>query len=181
MALGVSPPLPPDAITKVAQDAARAVVPAFASMNPKPEAGTPSAGTTDMITRPDHVHPRLTATAKGTLDSTGNATVVFTQIFDAEPAVTVISVGAKSAGWAVPDFDVTPVTNAQGKFTGCTVYGRRARRLPAQPLAASPLALTVLLTNVISGVNAIAASITGYDATEDAAGAGFYLIAVKAS
>ncbi|SFH04333.1 hypothetical protein [Methylobacterium gossipiicola] len=167
--------------TKDAVTALQSRIPSFATVMPKAEAGASNLGTVPQIPYADHQHPRLTATAKGTLDGTGNATVVFTQVFDAEPAVTVISVGAKSAGWAVPDFDVTFVTSAQGKFTGCTVYGRRARRLPPQPLAASPLALTTLLTGVITGVNAIAASITGYDATEDAAGAGFSLIAVKAS
>lgn len=156
-------------------------MPSFATVMPKGEAGASALGTVSQIPYADHQHPRLTATAKGTLDSTGNASVTFTQIFDNEPAVTVISVGAKAAGWAVPDFDVTPVTNGQGKFVGCTVYGRRARRLPAQPLSASPLGVLAVLTSVISGVNAIAASITGYDATEDAANAGFYLIAVKAS
>lgn len=156
-------------------------VPAFTSMMPRPEAGAPALGSVPQIPYADHQHPRLTATAKGTLDATGNATVTFTQVFDNEPAVTVISVGAKAAGWAVPDFDVAPVTNAQGKFTGCTVYGRRARRLPTQPLAGGPISVLALLGVVITGVNALAASITGYDATEDAANAGFYLIAVKAS
>jgi len=169
------------AVPQIARDAAAAMVPPFATMAPRSEAGAPVVGTTDAITRPDHQHPRLTATARGTLDANGDATVVFTQVFDAEPAVTVISVGAKAAGWAVPDFDVTLVTNAQGKFTGCTVYGRRARRLPTQPLSASPIGVLAVLTTVISGVNAIAASITGYDATEPAANAGFSLIAVKTS
>jgi len=168
-------------VAQTATAAAQAAVPPFSNVQPKAEGGAPALGAVQMSPFADHVHPRLTATARGTLDANGDATVVFTQVFDAEPAVTVISVGAKAAGWAVPDFDVSPVTNAQGKFTGCTVYGRRARRLPTQPLSASPLGVLAVLTSVISGVNAIAASITGYDATEPAAGAGFYLIAVKTS
>ena len=169
------------AVPQIARDAAAAMVPPFATMAPRSEAGAPVVGTTDAITRPDHQHPRLTATARGALDTNGDATVVFTQIFDSEPAVTVISVGAKAAGWAVPDFDVAFVTNAQGKYTGCTIYGRRARRLPTQPLAGGPLSVLALLGAVITGVNALAASITGYDATEPAALAGFSLIAVKSS
>jgi len=158
------------------------MIPPFATMAPKPEAGTPATGTVDAITRPDHQHPRLTATARGILSSEGLATVVFTQVFDTEPAVAIISVGARTSNKSVPDFDFTFATDAQGKFTGGTVYGRRARKFPDQPLAANPLAgLLGTLVNVVSGLNAIALSITGYDATEPAAGAGFTLIAVKQS
>jgi hypothetical protein len=158
-----------------------AVIPPYATMAPKPEAGAPAAGMADGITRPDHQHPRVTATARGTLDASGVATVVFTQAFDSEPAISIISVGAKQAGTAIPDFDFTFTTDAGGKFTGGTVYGRRARKLPTQPLATGPLAAAALLTGVIAGINAIASSITGYDATEVAAGSGYSLIAVKSS
>jgi hypothetical protein len=181
MALGASPPLTPDSVAETARAAALAAIPPFAGMTPKPEGLVASPGTADMLARPDHVHPRLTSASMGKLDANGDATITYTQVFDAEPAVTVISKGAKAAGWAVPDFDVTPVKDASGKFVGCTVYGRRARRLPAQPLSGSPLGLLAALGTVITGVNAIAASITGYDATEPAANAEFYIIAVKSS
>lgn len=162
----------------------------FATQVPKSEGGTAQMGTAPRVPREDHQHPRLTATAKGSLSTgtgadaaveVGTRYVTFTQIYDAEPAVTVLSVGAKTAGLAVPDFDFTFATDANGKFIGGTVYGRRARKLPTQPLAAGPLSALAVLTSVISGLNAIALSITGYDATEPAAGAGFTLIAVKQS
>lgn len=181
MAYGVSPPLTPASVADTARAAALEVVPPYATMAPKPEAGAPAAGAATGITRPDHVHPRLTSATTGKLDANGDAAVTFTQVFDAEPAVTIISKGAKAAGWAIPDFDVQPVKDAAGKFIGCTVYGRRARRLPTQPLAAGPLNVLAALGSVITGVNAIASSITGYDATEPAANAEFYCIAVKSS
>jgi len=147
----------------------------------KSEAMTAQAGTKDMITRIDHQHPRLTATAKGELDSSGLATVVFTQVFDTEPAVSIISIGARGQGTAIPDFDFTFNQDANGKFIGGVVYGRRARKLPTQPLASSPLALTTLLTGVIGALNTLANAITGYDTTENAAGNKFSLIAVKST
>lgn len=181
MAFGPAPLLTPDEIKATAEAAAKASIPPFATMTPRPEGGSAVVGTTDAITRPDHQHPRLTATAKGTLDSNGLATVVFTQVFDNEPAISIISIGARTQGTAVPDFDFTFTTDANGKYIGGTVYGRRARKLPAQPLAATPLALTALLTGVIGAVNTLANAITGYDTTENAAGNQFSLIAVKAS
>jgi len=164
-------------VPQIARDAAAAVVPPFSTMMPKSEAGAPVPGAVDAITRPDHQHPRLTATAKGALDANGLATVVFTQVFDNEPAITVISVGARSAQKSVPDFDVTFTQDGAGKFTGCTVYGRRARALPQQ----TQLNVLSVLTGVIAGVNTIATTLGGYDPTEPAAGAGFSLIAVKSS
>lgn len=158
-----------------------ATLPSFTNIMPKAEAGGPSLGSVPQIPYADHQHPRITATAKGTLDSNGLSTVVFTQVFDTEPAISIISIGARMSGTAVPDFDFTFSQDANGKYTGGTVYGRRARKLPNQPLAATPLALTALLTGVISGLNTLANAITGYDTTENAVGNQFSLIAVKAS
>jgi hypothetical protein len=181
MAVGPLTLLDASTVKTIAETAAKAAIPPFATTMPKPEAGVAATGSTDAITRPDHQHPRLTATAKGTLDTNGLATVVFTQVFDTEPAISLISIGARTQGTAIPDFDFTFTTDANGKYIGGTVYGRRARKLPTQPLAASPIGITGLLTAVISGLNALASSITGYDTTENAAGNQFSLIAVKAS
>lgn len=168
-----APPIAAD----VVQTAVAAAMPPFATMLPRAEGGAAALGAAKQIPYADHQHPRLTATARGTLDANGDATVTFTQVFDVEPAVTVISIGAKAAGKTVPDFDVTFVTDANGKFTGCTIYGRRARALPQQ----QPVSVLAVLTGVITGVNNLVTSLTGYDTTEPAAGAGFSLIAVKTS
>jgi hypothetical protein len=181
MAIGPAPLLTPDSIKATAEAAAKAVIPPFATMSPKPEAGSPVLGITDAITRPDHQHPRLTATAKGTLDTNGLATVVFTQVFDTEPAISLISIGARTQGTAIPDFDFTFTTDSNGKFIGGTVYGRRARKLPSQPLAGAPMSVLAVLGTVVTGLNTLANSISGYDTTENAAGNQFSLIAVKAS
>lgn len=164
-------------VAQTAQAAAQAVVPPFATTMPKGEAGSPVVGTTDAITRPDHQHPRLTATARGTLDANGNATVVFTQVFASEPAVTVTGVGIKASGKPVPRFDVTFTQDANGGYNGCTVYGERQRPLPTLAQT-NPLAI---LGAVTSALNSVASSLSGFLPTEPAAGAGFSLIAVKTS
>jgi hypothetical protein len=176
MAVGVSPPLTADSVTTTAQAAARAVIPPFATTMPKPEGGSAAPGSTDAITRPDHVHPRLTATGKGTLDTNGLATVVFTQVFDAEPGVTVTSVDVKAGGKPVPRFDVTFAKDAQGRFTGCSVYGERQRPMPTLAQASGGL-----LGTLVTSVNTVLAPLSGFLPTEPAAGAGFSLIAVKTS
>ena len=51
----------------------------LADQNPSAEAGSAKPGTMDLGSRADHVHPRLTATATGTLNSSGEATVTFTR------------------------------------------------------------------------------------------------------
>jgi hypothetical protein len=177
MALGASHPLTAASVTATAQAAALAVVPPFSNVVPKAEGGVPALGSTQMIPYADHVHPRLTATGKGTLDANGNATVAFTQIFDNEPAVTVTSIGVKASGKPVPRFDVTFITDANGKFTGATVYGERQRPLPTQAQTST----LAILGAAIGALNTLAASISGFLPTEPAAGAGFSLIAVKTS
>lgn len=176
MALGAVPPLTADSVTATAQAAALAVVPPYATMAPKPEAGAPAVGAATGITRPDHQHPRLTATAKGTLDANGLATVAFTQVFDAEPGVTVTSVDVKAGGKPVPRFDITFAKDAQGRFTGCSVYGERQRPMPTLAQASGGL-----LGTLVTSINTVLAPLSGFLPTEPAAGAGFSLIAVKTS
>jgi hypothetical protein len=182
MSFGIVPPLSAEAVTAIAQAAAVAKVPPFSNVTPKAEGGSPALGSTQMIPYADHVHPRLTATAKGTLDANGSATVTFTQVFDNEPAVTVTSIGVKASGKPVPRFDVTFIMGAAGtpdagKYTGATIYGERQRPLPTQAQT-SPLAI---LGTVTGALNTLASSLSGFLPTEPAAGAGFSLIAVKTS
>lgn len=168
---------PPDlsGVAQTAAAAAQAAVPPFSNVQPKAEGGSPALGAVQMIPYADHIHPRLTATAKGTLDASGNATVTFTQAFDAEPGVTVTSVDVKAGGKPVPRFDIT-FTLTAGKYTGCTVYGERQRPLPTLAQASGGL-----LGALVTSVNAVLAPLSGFLPTEPAAGAGFSLIAVKTS
>lgn len=139
--------------------------------------GTASPGSQPLASRSNHVHPRLSATAKGVLDANGLATVVFTQVFDVEPAVTVISVGARAAGKTVPDFDITFTTDAgTGKFTGCTVFGQRSKPLPMLQQASGGL-----LGALVTSLNTVLAPLSGFSPIEPAAGAGFSLIAIKST
>jgi hypothetical protein len=157
------------------QAAVMAVLP-FSDGMPKPEGGVAAPGGQKQIPYADHVHPRLTATGRGTLDANGLATVDFTQTFDAEPAVTVTSIGVKASGEPVPRFDVTFSTDAQGRFVGASVYGERQRPLPALAQASGGL-----LGALVTSLNTVRQPLSGFLPTEPAAGAGFSLIAVKTS
>lgn len=101
----------------------------LSSSAPMPEANSPAAGTGTQASRNDHTHPRLTSTATGTLNSSGEATITFTRVFSAKPAVTIILV--ESADNQPVIFKVKTWTqNAQNEYTGCVIKGYRSQTIP---------------------------------------------------
>ncbi len=133
----------------------------LADQNPSAEAGTAKPGIMDMGSRADHVHPRLTATATGTLNSSGEATVTFTRTFPTKPGLTLTY--AETADGQPVVFKVKTWTqDGNGNFVGCVIKGYRAQAIP-----------TNLVTLLLGGVfNLFAGSPTGVE---------FSLIAVQAS
>ncbi len=127
---------------------------------PMPEASA-SAGDDTRASRSKHVHPRLSATASGTLAANGEQTVFFTRSFSTKPAVLITQV--ESADNQPVIFKVKSwTTDGNGNYTGCVIKGYRMQSLPA-----SILALTVLISfNVTAG---------------SASGVEFSLIALQAS
>lgn len=96
-----------------------------------------------------HSHPRITETLDGTLSAGGTATIVFDKAYDKMPTVDFIEIGTgTNISWSV-----VWTLNASKQYVGCTVYGRRTRKLPA----------------VISLLSAL----TNYDPSEVAPGASF--------
>lgn len=132
----------------------------LSNMPPKSEAGIPIVGTNETAARADHEHPRLSATATGVLNASGEATITFTRTFTAKPAVIPTYVEAADAQPIV--FKVKSWTIANGVYTGCVIKGYRSQAVP-QNLA------TLLLGGVF---NLFAGS---------AAGAEYTLIAVQPS
>lgn len=134
---------------------------------PAPEAVTPEAGAGSRAARDDHQHPRLTSATVQVLDANGVATVAFTRVFAALPAVTCLLYEAtngqpvvfKVKGW---------VQDANGNYTGCVVQGVRASLLPT---LSGIVLLTGLLT-ALSNLNVFGGS---------AAGAQFCCIALQPS
>lgn len=133
----------------------------LADANPIAESTTAKAGTMGAASRADHEHPRLTATATGVLNASGEATVTFTRTFPTKPGLT--SMYAESADGQPVVFKVkTWTTDVNGNFTGCVIKGYRAQAIPAN-----------LVSLLLGGVfNLFAGS---------AAGVEYSLIAVQAS
>lgn len=125
----------------------------LADTPPMGEAGTPQAGTGAKATRQDHRHPRLSSTASGTLNASGEATIVFTREFTAKPSVIVTLVEA-TEGQPVT-FKVKSWTMTGANYTGCVIKGYRAQTIP-----------TNLVTLLLGGVfNLFAGSVTGAEFT----------------
>jgi hypothetical protein len=98
---------------------------------PMPEnlSAVPGAGAT--ATRSDHQHPRLTSATTGhVLDVNGEATIVFTRLFTAKPAVTYMLDELADNGPVI--IKVKSWTqDGNGNYTGCIVKGYRGQTLPA--------------------------------------------------
>lgn len=139
--------------------------------------GGAAAGSMVLASRGDHKHPRLSVTAQGALDSNGQAPVTFMRdgvavTFATKPAVTCMSVSASAAVF----FDFAYTTDAQGRYIGGTLTGRKGRALPQLT------AVSGILTAVITGVNALVSALTGFDPFNSAAaGVEFSFIAIGAS
>lgn len=97
----------------------------------------------EMFAAGDHSHARVSEVVKGTLNTSSQLTVSFVRMYDSEPGISLVSVGAASPIL----WDVVFITNTEGKFTGATITGRKGRSLPA---------LTAVLTTLV-------ASISNYD------------------
>lgn len=143
---------------------------------PLSEAKTPTPGAQQKATRADHQHPRLTSATNHTLDANGFTTVTFTREFLTEPAITMNGLGSGTG--PVPDFRADfIITN--GKWTGATVYGQRARSLPT--LAPLNSGLLSLVSSLIGALNPLLASLSGFAPYENAAGARVSVVAIQNS
>lgn len=137
-----------------------AFVTPFADTPPLAEGGSAAAGGMSMATRADHQHPRLTATANGTLNASGEATITFSRIFPSKPSVIITLVESPDNQPVV--FKVKSWTTNGSDYTGCTIKGYRSQTIPQN-------LVTLLLGSVF---NLFAGSV---------AGAEYSLIAVQAS
>jgi len=156
----------------------------LADLTPMPERTAPQPGDQPYASRMDHVHPRLTSVTGHKLDSTGRATVVFTQAFapaagvNPYPGMSCIPTDTSGAtpiiAWKVESW----ATDANGNYTGCVIRAYRGQTLPVQPQVTG----ITLLTQVVTALNSVITAFSGYDVTGgSAAGADFTCIAVKRS
>lgn len=163
-----------------AKDAVLASIPEFATTDPMPEDTTPTVGSISKIARPDHRHPRLTSTTgPHTLDANGRVVVNFTRSFPGPnpPGLSVMRVVDTDVQERPVEFQATYVM-VLGSYTGAIIRGRRASVLPTL----TPVSVGALLTGVLTGVNSVVTSLTGFDVFgAPAVGVKFTCIAVKSS
>lgn len=149
---------------------------------PQPYTATPGSEKTggDAGTDPtqfamgNHQHPRLTATATGTLNGVGEAAITFTRSFPSKPAVALLLV--EQADNQPVEFKVKSWVLSDSDYVGCVIKGYRLQGLPTiAPVSG-------LLTAVITGVNAIVTALSGFNITSgNASGAEYSFIALQQS
>lgn len=149
----------------------------WAAAPPLSEATGAATGTTLLVPRADHQHPRLTSATSGTTAGDGRATVNFTRTFSAQPIVMTQAVEAIDNGpvtFKVESFlDDTGAAWTSGKpYGGAIIYGYRHRALPTLNLGG-----IVLIGPLITALGILSA----YSPFIAAGNVGFACIAVQAS
>ena len=138
---------------------------AITALIPTPEASVPltestsgSAGNNaNKFSMAGHSHPRLTSTTLTTLAADGTATVNFTRTFINKPGVVMTEVEPIASQPLV--LVVISYIQTGGVYTGAVIKGYRSQALPSQ----NQLSVASLLTGVITGVNSLASSLTGFN------------------
>ena len=155
-------------------------IPQPATATPKSEMTGGAVGTQPArYAREDHQHPRLTSTTYATLGATGQATVTFSRAFTSKPGLNLTETDAAAGSQPLVLRGIAWVQDASGMYTGVTIAGSRAQLLPTlTPLSG----VLTLLGQVITGVNGVVSSLTGYNIFGgSAAGATVSVIAVARS
>lgn len=106
-----------------------AQIPQFSTAAPLAEAKTPAPGTMGMVPHADHVHPRLTSATTGTLNASGEQTVVFTRTFAVKPSLVLTYVETADSQPVILKVKSWTV-DGSNNYTGCVIRGYRAQAIP---------------------------------------------------
>lgn len=151
---------------------------------PKPATTKPAAEITggsvgtdpSKFSQDGHSHPRLTSTTLVTLGNDGTATVTFTRSFTNKPGVVMTEIDASTSQPLI--MVVQSFVMSAGQYTACVVKGYRSQPLPSQ----SQLSVASLLSGVVTSLNALASSLTGFNVFGGtAAGASVSVVAIARS
>ena len=157
----------------------------LSTINPVPDSLSAAVGAGGMAARNDHSHIRPTSVTAHTSDSNGEATITFSRTFPPFTATpTTPWPGANLSPYEPADNQPilwkvkSWVTDGGGNYTGCVVKLYRAQTLPTQ----TQLSIGALLTDVITAVNTLSASLSGFNiASGNAANVQFGFIAIMRS
>lgn len=176
MADGLFNPLAVDIYDRLEQMGMQIPKPAMIVPVNETNAGTPGNDET-RFAQQGHSHPRLTSTTTAVLDSNGQATIMFTRTFANQPGVVLTEVNAGASNQPLVLVAQSFIMTGP-LFSGVNIKGYRSQPLPNQ----NQITVASLLTSVISGVNAIASSLTGYNVFGGtAAGAQVSVVAIARS
>lgn len=173
-----------EAVGGVSLDQVQALV---AAAVPQPATTTPASETTGgnvgtdptQYAQKGHQHPRLTSTTYATLDGSGQATITFSRTFFNKPGLNLTETDAATGSQPLVLRGITWQRDVNGLYTGVTIQGQRAQMLPT----INPLSGTLtLVTQVVTGVNALVTALTNYNVFGgNAAGATVSVIAIARS
>lgn len=141
--------------------AAKSDIPQPGTSTPPTESVAGAAGSTaTKFAMEDHSHPRVTSTTYVTLDSTGQAFALFTRSFTNKPGLDLTETDATATSQPLSLRGLAWQQDANGRYYGVTIQGKRARVLPQLNALSGVL---TLLTQVVTGVNSLVTALTGYD------------------
>ena len=134
---------------------------------PMAEKTTPTPGAGGQASRFDHRHPRLTSPHTGVLDLNGEALIIFARQFLNMPAQAFGWVEAannppvmfKVVSWLKPNMAGNGLIawTSGAPYAGAVIKGYRGQPLPQL------VAVSGLLTSVITGVNGVVNGLTNYN------------------
>lgn len=154
------------------------VVPPIDTAVPPPEKTGGAAGSGGKIADSRHQHPRMSSATYVTLGANAKAQVDFTRTFPTKPTLTFAEVEAVETSQPVICRALTWIRNPGGDYIGVVIQGFRFRPLPTQ----NPVSVGSLLTGVITGLNSLISSLTGFSVTGGSAvGAEISVIALQQS
>lgn len=107
-----------------------------------------------------HSHPTIRSTTYITLGANGQAFALFSRTFTNKPGLVLAETDAVAGSQPLVLRGLDWQKDANGRFYGVTIEGKRAQLLP-QLTAIS--GLISLLSGVINGVNSFVTTLTGYN------------------
>lgn len=156
MADGLYNPITPDIYDRL--DQLGVSIPKPATLIPPSESNAGSAGADlNQFAQMGHSHPRLTSTTAAVLTADGTSTIMFTRNFTAQPGVVMTEVNASGNQPLV--MVVQSFVMVDGKYAGAVIKGYRSNPLPSQ----NQISVASLLTGVITSLNTLASSLTGFN------------------
>lgn len=148
-------------LTPLARKSEIPVVPPIDTAAPLSEKNAPAAGASGKVSDSRHRHERLSSTTYVTIGANGKAQVDFARKFSMKPGLNFTETEAVESSEPVQCRSLNWIQDSNGMYVGVNIQAFRFRALPNQ----NPVTLGALLAGVITGVNNLVTSLTGFRVT----------------